>query len=300
MERFAAGGALVSEASASPRPRGQAVGEPEVRAALRGYLRGSGPASLETLLLDEVGLCQGRTRIDLLAVSGVLHGYEIKSERDRLDRLGSQAATYGRVLDRVTLVACERHFESALRLVPGWWGALLVRGGSGSVSLEPVRPAAENPGQDPRALVELLWRAEALELLASRGAADGLGREPRSAVWDRVCEIVDVTEIRAAVRKRLRERERRHEMPEEQEPRVPQGGDGDWIDAIVEGPGGRAAPLRRAAGPEEVGRALEPGVIVETDLATAIECGAWLDGTDDPLEAFEAAEDPAVFGAPEG
>lgn len=72
------------------------------------------------------------------------------------------------------------------------------------------------------------------------------------------------------------------------------------IDAIVEAPGGKAAPLRRAKTPEEVGRALGAGVIVETDLATALECGAWRDDAVDAGEAFEASEDPAVFGGPEG
>ncbi len=72
------------------------------------------------------------------------------------------------------------------------------------------------------------------------------------------------------------------------------------IDTIVEGPGGRALPLRRATSPEEVGRALEAGVIVETDLDTALACGAWFDDPEDAEEAFEAAEDPAVFGGPEG
>ena len=66
-------------------------------------------------------------------------------------------------------------------------------------------------------------------------------------------------------------------------------------DGTVRAPGGRMAPLRRARTAENVGQALEPGVIVETDLATAEACGAWLDDVD-AAEAFEAAMDPADFG----
>jgi len=80
----------------------------------------------------------------------------------------------------------------------------LVRGGIEGVLLDPFRPAAENPGQDPRALVELLWRDEALELLARHDAAAGVRSKPRPAVWDRVCEVLDLTQIRSAVRHRLR------------------------------------------------------------------------------------------------
>ena len=177
-----------------------------MRPALRTYLEQQELAHPDTLLIEELGLCQGQARIDLATVSGVLHGYEIKSNRDRLTRLASQAATYSRVLDRVTLVVGPKHIEAALQLVPGWWGVLLVRGSVEALTLDPFRPAAENPDQDPRALVELLWRDEALELLAYHNAVAGVRSKPRPAVWDRVCEVLDVPEIQSAVRYRLRTR----------------------------------------------------------------------------------------------
>lgn len=67
------------------------------------------------------------------------------------------------------------------------------------------------------------------------------------------------------------------------------------IDRIVLGPGGGAALLRRAATPDEVGRALADGVIVEVDRDTAAACGADRDDSIDAAEAFAAAEDPADF-----
>ena len=143
------------------------------------------------------------TRIDLATVGGILHGYEIKSPRDRLTRLASQAARFSRVLDRVTLVVSPRHIEAALRLIPTWWGVLLVRGSAKRVFLDRFRRAATNPEQDPRALVELLWRDEALELLARHNAVAGVRSKPRPAVWDRVCEALDMTQIRSAVQHRL-------------------------------------------------------------------------------------------------
>ena len=197
---------LVTEAGTKSRTRDPPIRDAEVRPALRRYLQREKPAYRNMVLIEELGLCQGQARIDLLTVSGVLHGYEIKSNRDRLTRLASQAATYGRVLDRVTLVVCPRHIEAALQLVPKWWGVLLVRGSAEAVSLNPFRPAAENPDQDPRALVELLWRDEALQLLAHHNAQAGVRSKRRPVVWDRVCEVLDVTEIRSAVRCRLRSR----------------------------------------------------------------------------------------------
>ena len=68
-----------------------------------------------------------------------------------------------------------------------------------------------------------------------------------------------------------------------------------WRD-VTRAPGGRAAPIRRAQSPDELGRALRPGVIVETDMGTAEACGAWAEDCLDAAEAFEASEDPATFG----
>ena len=118
------------------------IRDAEVRPALRTYLEQQESARPDTILIEELGLCQGRARIDLATVSGVLHGYEIKSPRDRLNRLASQAATYSRVLDLVTLVVGAKHLKAALQLVPRWWGVLLVRDeyrGSLGRSVSPCR-----------------------------------------------------------------------------------------------------------------------------------------------------------------
>ena len=136
---------LVTEAGTRSQTWGPSIRDAEVRPALRRYLRRDKSAYSDMLLIEELGLCQGQARIDLLTVSGVLHGYEIKSNRDRLTRLASQAATYSRVLDRVTLVVCPRHIEAALQLVPKWWGVLLVRGSAEAVSLRSVSSRRREP-----------------------------------------------------------------------------------------------------------------------------------------------------------
>lgn len=70
-------------------------------------------------------------------------------------------------------------------------------------------------------------------------------------------------------------------------------------DRIVRAPGGVAALLRSVPDPDEVGVAVEPGVIVEVDRRTAEDCGAWIEDCVAADEAFEAAEDPADFPQPD-
>src|SRR5258705_11381859 len=80
----------------------------------------------ETLVIDELGLCEGDARIDIAVVNGTLSGYEIKSSADTLQRLPHQVAVYGRLFDQVTLVSSESHIEKAQGMIPPWWGIIAV------------------------------------------------------------------------------------------------------------------------------------------------------------------------------
>ena len=176
---------LVTGAGTESLVREAPIRDADVRPALRRYLQREQSANPNMLLIEELGLCQGQARIDLLTVSGVLHGYEIKSNRDRLTRLASQAATYSRVLDRVTLVVCPRHFEAALQLVPKWWGVLLVRGSVEAVSLEPF------PGRPMGSTGLCVRKSPLADLPVRRSVARHRGRHRRLS-RDRIRYIAGV------------------------------------------------------------------------------------------------------------
>jgi hypothetical protein len=192
----------------------QLPGDPEIRAALLGRLHRLHDDEREVVFLEELGLCRGQVFVDVTVVNGALHGYEIKSDRDSLRRLVGQAALYGRVLDRATLVVGSRHATDAAAAVPSWWG-ILVAGSSGSgIRFQQVRRGRRNPSRDRRALVELLWLDSALELLAARNAIHGYRGKPRHEVWDRVCELYDLDEVADAVRALLKARPARRSVPQ--------------------------------------------------------------------------------------
>jgi hypothetical protein len=143
-------------------------------------------------------------RVDLAAVNGSLHGFEIKSDRDSLRRLARQVDLYSQVLDRATLVVGERLAPFATSLVPAWWGVVRVSSEPRGLQFTNVRRSKLNPRWNARVLAELLWSAQALALLEERGAARGMRGKPRRILWDRVCECVHVDDIAAAVRGRLK------------------------------------------------------------------------------------------------
>lgn len=161
----------------------------------------------ETAIVEELGICRGAARVDVAVINGQLCGYEIKSEADTLERLPRQAELYNAVFDRVTLVVAKNHLGDALRETPSWWGiwtaAATIGGG---VELSSGRPGSPNASVDPRAVVEFLWRDEALALLAARDADRGYRSKRRGDIWDRVCEVYSPTEIRQAVSQALRRR----------------------------------------------------------------------------------------------
>jgi hypothetical protein len=182
------------------------LGDADIRAALLQRLFSCHAREPDVAFLEEIGLCRGQAYVDVTVVNGSLHGYEIKSDRDSLRRLAGQVALYGRVLDRATLVVGTRHVEDADEVIPEWWEILIADVSAGAVRFRRRRRGRRNPARDCRALVELLWLSDALELLAAREAIRGYRGKPRRAVWDRVCELYSVDEVADAVRKQLKAR----------------------------------------------------------------------------------------------
>lgn len=178
----------------------------DIRAALHSRLLVEHAADADTVIIDELGLCRGKVRVDVAVVNGLLHGYEIKSDRDSLRRLGGQVEFYGRVLDRATLVVGERHLAKTLEIVPSWWGILRVRACTTGLCFRPLRRGSKNPRRDPRSLVELLWLDTAMALLEKRGVASGIRGKPRRIVWDEVCRQLSEDEIAKQVRDNLKAR----------------------------------------------------------------------------------------------
>jgi len=181
----------------------------DIRTILRAELMRRYAKDDNTLILDEFGIRHGAARIDLVVVNHQLHGYEIKSDRDSLKRLPDQIRAHSSVMDRVTLVVGYRHAYDALRMVPEWWGVRLaeMKRQSGTVVLSDARAARDNPKVDLNAVVELLWRGEALAILEEMSAVGGVRSKRRSEIYRRLVESCDPEGLRFRIRQQLRRRE---------------------------------------------------------------------------------------------
>lgn len=178
----------------------------EIREALHERLRRRHSGDPNTRVVDEMAVLRGECRIDVAVINGRLEGFEIKSARDSLDRLPRQAAAYGRVFDRLTMVCAERHLCNVLATLPEWWGVEVAQEGEEAVRIVQERPAKVNREVESRAIAQLLWRGEALAALEELGLARGLRSKPRKVLWAELAEALPPNKLRAVARDRLRAR----------------------------------------------------------------------------------------------
>lgn len=160
-----------------------------------------------TRVIDELGIFEGKFRIDVAVVNGYLHGYEIKSAEDNLERLKAQQAAYNKVFDKLTLVADEHHVEEAMKVVPSWWGLMVAGRRNGEPYVEEIWSPRLNPEVEPFAICQLLWKEEALNILQARKLSAGLWGSRRKLLWEKLTCSIDFNELKEIVRDTLKNRE---------------------------------------------------------------------------------------------
>lgn len=159
-----------------------------------------------TKLVHEMDVCRGSSRVDVAVINGKIHGYEIKSERDSLERLPSQVADYGKIFDSMVIVVSENHYDKALEIVPEWWGIYTVRKNSKRAFLKRERMAKQNKNVDSLSLLKLLWKDELVELLEMHNYQKSTKSKTRLALCELIDPIVSLIEVKKFVRSKLKNR----------------------------------------------------------------------------------------------
>ena len=178
----------------------------DVRAVLLQQLQVKHRGDVDTRIVQEMGVWAGTVRIDVAVINGELSGFELKSDRDTLERLPTQAALYSRVFDRVTLVMGERHLNKAQALIPDWWGIQAAVEANGTVLMSDTRSALRNPSPDPYLVAELLWKTEAIEVLDGFGLARGWRSKAVNLLHRRLVDELSFSVLSEQVRQMLKKR----------------------------------------------------------------------------------------------
>jgi hypothetical protein len=177
------------------------TGDADIRIALHAKRLRRMKAQPDTLVIDELGLAHAKSRVDVAVINGCIHGYEIKSAKDTLDRLTTQIGTYRQTLQKLTFVAASKHVAAIMDQAPEWCGVIAAeQGPRGGISFHVLRNACANPDIDPVMVAHLLWRDEVIDLLDQAGYPPKLLRRPRRQLYEMLCEVMSLHEITASIR----------------------------------------------------------------------------------------------------
>lgn len=175
-----------------------------IRSALREALKKQHAQDIELRIIEELGVRHGNVRIDIAVVNGIMHGYEIKSDRDTLERLPEQMTEFNAVFDRITLVVGKQHLYRVIHMVPDWWGITIAKiNTKGRVVFYTIREPEDNKKQDKVSIARLLWREEALRILEEHDQADGVRSRPREFIYQRLADVLEADILKERVRKIL-------------------------------------------------------------------------------------------------
>jgi hypothetical protein len=172
-----------------------------IRSALHAQKLSRAKRRANTLVIDELGLAHAKCRIDIAVINGCIHGYEIKSAKDNLDRLSTQLGIYRQSLQKLTFVAAPKHIVRIMSRAPDWCGVIEAeQGPRGGISFHVLRNAVSNPEADPIMIAHLLWRDEVIHLLGRAGYASKDLRRPRKQLYEMLCDAMTLSEITNAIR----------------------------------------------------------------------------------------------------
>jgi hypothetical protein len=205
--RIARGAEPRGEFNNNARPEMIALNDKAIREALRAVLKRKHGDCPNTLIVEELGVEHGKSRIDVAVLNGSIHGYEIKSDFDSLSRLPAQVNHYSSVVDKATLVVGSKYATAGSAAVPPWWGVEICEVGiNGVPQFKKLRKPKANPSQDGLALAMLLWRREAIDVLSELRVEAKALRVPRARLYEMMARDITVHRLRKIVRERLKAR----------------------------------------------------------------------------------------------
>ena len=106
-------------------------------------------------------------RADVVVLNGTSTAYEIKSERDNLNKLETQISAYRSVFARVNVIAAHKHIDSILHSVPPDVGVQVL---SKRYQISTIREAVTDPHRvSPTSIFESLQIIEAKEIAIQLG-----------------------------------------------------------------------------------------------------------------------------------
>lgn len=181
------------------------ITELELRTALRELLLKHYGDSAQ--VVEELGLENGSSRIDVALFADTIAGYEIKSDYDNNARLFNQIHSYNRIFDHIYIVTSPVSAKFIDGLLPSWWGVLHgERNEDGKVQLKELKIPSTNPGKDTYSLLTLLKRDELNYLALDKQLPKNIIKGSKPALLDSLADLTTLDEVSNYVSESVRAR----------------------------------------------------------------------------------------------
>lgn len=169
----------------------------------------------DTKVIDEMGLNQGSSIIDIAVINGKMVGYEIKSDRDTLKRLDGQISEYNKVFDFINIVTSKKYAPVIKNHVPDWWGIIEVQEKNHAIKIFQRRKAKLNKNVSAYSLLQLLWKEELSDMIDRYAVNKALKNKSKKIIWTYLSDLLDINLIKNDVRNYLKSRTtwKAHQQP---------------------------------------------------------------------------------------
>lgn len=129
----------------------------------------------------------GSSKADIVVVNGTTTVYEVKSERDKLERLPGQIADYLSVFGRVNVILAEKHLRNAEQILPSSVGILRLTKRNQISTLREARDNVENLVSS--AIFQSLSVKEASAIITDIGME--IPNVPNTLLYSKLSKIFD-------------------------------------------------------------------------------------------------------------
>lgn len=158
----------------------------------------------DTLIVEELGVKHGETRVDIAVINGCIHGYEIKSSKDTLIRFEKQLDSYRRCFEKISIVSDEKHLREITQISPDYVGLISAqKGPRGAINFSTIRRARINPEVEIQTMAHLLWKAETIELLEQLRLENKGARSNRHDLYQELCGNISPRELTAFIKQKF-------------------------------------------------------------------------------------------------
>lgn len=157
-------------------------------------------------IIEELAICDGLARADIALANGVLHGYEIKSDHDSLDRLTNQIECYDKTFDKNTIVVGKKYADRIINYIPLHWGievAYINR--FGNISIKKIRTSKLNKQISLSHLLDLLWNNE-IKLYLRENKIRGYSKKDRTELKEMAIENIAYKNLKDYTRETIKTR----------------------------------------------------------------------------------------------